>query len=391
MPLYWFISVPAEGDSTVTFNELKKIAVIPAISRLKIPDLKVGSLDTLVNASEELSKIDSLYELELLKFAETNIKLAGLTEDQYSEYFSVDNHDIQSYIANFNWDSTEYKPSELITETITKISAEVNSIQSTLKTKLAQYNVLKSSVNAEARKKQGNLSVRSLDDIIKPEHCIQGSEFLQTVFVAVPINLEKNWTNSYESLTQMVVPRSTKKIANDNEYSLYSVVMFSRVVSDFKTAAKEKKFILRDFSLSANLEEDTAAINQKIQEEQDALVLLVEWLQLSFSDFFKAWMHIRILRIFVESVLRYGLPPDFVTCVLQVSERDKDQVKARLNKAYSYLDQSGRIFSLGKTTGSKHSLSKVNDTNDAFDMNEFHSVLGGYNPFVIFEFNWAFD
>ena len=38
------------------------------------------------------------------------------------------------------------------------------------------------------------------------------------------------------------VPRSSKVIAEDNDYTLVSVVLFKRVIDDFKTACRSKGF-----------------------------------------------------------------------------------------------------------------------------------------------------
>jgi V-type H+-transporting ATPase subunit C len=38
----------------------------------------------------------------------------------------------------------------------------------------------------------------------------------------------------------------------------------------------------------------------------------------AFSDTFQAWVHLKALRVHVESVLRYGLPPDFVSAAIKV-------------------------------------------------------------------------
>lgn len=38
------------------------------------------------------------------------------------------------------------------------------------------------------------------------------------------------------------VPRSTRRVAEDNDYVLMSVVLFKRVADDFKTAARVKGF-----------------------------------------------------------------------------------------------------------------------------------------------------
>jgi hypothetical protein len=41
-------------------------------------------------------------------------------------------------------------------------------------------------------------------------------------------------------------------------------------------------------------------------------------LKANFGEVFSAWMHLKMLRLHVESILRYGLPPTFLSCILQV-------------------------------------------------------------------------
>jgi V-type H+-transporting ATPase subunit C len=77
------------------------------------------------------------------------------------------------------------------------------SIDSTLKAKLNNYNLVKGSLTQMQRKKtsvvfisilwhvltsacRGNLSVRSLADIVKKDDFVQDSEYLETLLVAVP-------------------------------------------------------------------------------------------------------------------------------------------------------------------------------------------------------------
>jgi hypothetical protein len=40
----------------------------------------------------------------------------------------------------------------------------------------------------------------------------------------------------------MQVPRSSKKLSEDNEYALYTVTLFRKVADTFKTSAREKGF-----------------------------------------------------------------------------------------------------------------------------------------------------
>ena len=54
---------------------------------------------------------------------------------------------------------------------------------------------------------------------------VQASEYLETLFVAVPLRHEDDWTKSYETITDMIVPRSSRKILSDADYALYSVTV----------------------------------------------------------------------------------------------------------------------------------------------------------------------
>jgi V-type H+-transporting ATPase subunit C len=81
----------------------------------------------------------------------------------------------------------------------------------------------------------GNLSVRSLGDIVKKENFIEDSEYLETLLVAVPKlvslshfdvdsaphrNFVREWNSKYERLTQMIVPRSSTLV----QYPLLYIV-----------------------------------------------------------------------------------------------------------------------------------------------------------------------
>ena len=62
----------------------------------------------------------------------------------------------------------------------------------------------------------------------------------------------KQWLAKYETLTSMVVPRSSTFITEDNEYCLYNVTLFKKVLEDFKLKCQNEKFQVRDFVFSAD-------------------------------------------------------------------------------------------------------------------------------------------
>lgn len=45
---------------------------------------------------------------------------------------------------------------------------------------------------------------------------------------------------------------------------------------------------------------------------------IIVWCRTHFAEAFSSWMHIKALRVFTESVLRYGLPVNFVAALVKV-------------------------------------------------------------------------
>lgn len=80
--------------------------------------------------------------------------------------------------------------------------------------------------------------------------------------------MANEWMANYEKITDMIVPRSSTLITQDNDYCLYNVTLFKKVVEEFKLHAREKKFIVRDFvyneeELAAGKNERTKLITDK--------------------------------------------------------------------------------------------------------------------------------
>ncbi|KAJ2127473.1 Vacuolar ATP synthase subunit C [Coemansia sp. RSA 921] len=254
---------------------------------------------------------------------------------------------------------------------------------------MTQYNAIKNSLATIRRKQTGNLSVRSLNGIVKRSDCIPDSEFLQTVFVAVPQTLTRDWINSYERLTDKVVPRSSAKIASDSEYTLYSVVVFKRVLDEFANKARDMRFVVRDFVYDeAAMEHDRVQALEVVEQEEEVLDNICEWLKGSFGDALTAWMHVKALRVFVESVLRYGIPPDFLPVIVKPNPKQASKIKLQLAEFYAYLETSSRASQRAEMAGKSRARKHTEDS--AFDMHEFSNILSEYTPFVFFEIPWTF-
>ncbi len=148
----------------------------------------------------------------------------------------------------------------------------------------------------------------------------QDSEHLETHLVAVPKSGVKDFTRSYETLSPMVVPRSAYFVSSDDEFSLYAVTTFKKHSNEFVHKCREKKWIPRDFKFKEGGKEEEAKELTKTEAEEKRV--WGETLRLGrtgYSETVMALVHVVVLRVFVESVLRYGLPLDFVSALIKVS------------------------------------------------------------------------
>lgn len=378
MTEYWLISAP--GDKTCqqtweTMNNLtSKQHSLSVNYKFHIPDLKVGTLDQLVGLSDDLGKLDAYVEQVTRKVATYLGEVLEDQRDKLHENLMANNSDLPSYITRFQWDMAKYPIKQSLRNIADIISKQVGQIDADLKTKSTIYNNLKGSLQNLEKKQTGSLLTRNLADLVKKEHFILDSEYLTTLLVIVPRSNFQDWYGCYEKLTDMIVPRSTQLITQDSEYGLFTITLFKKVIDEFKLHAREKKFIVRDFIYN---EEELAAgkneITKLVTDKKKQFGPLVRWLKVNFSECFCAWIHVKALRVFVESVLRYGLPVNFQAILLHPHKKCARRLRDVLNQLYAHLDSSA-------TSSTVHNQDNVDIPGLGFGQSD-------YFPYVYYKIN----
>lgn len=198
----------------------------------------------------------------------------------------------------------------------------------------------------------------------------------------------------------MVVPRSAQLVAEDSEFSLYAVTTFKKHSVEFVHKAREQKWIPRDFKyVEGGKEEEAKEVARVGGDERKVWGETLRLGRTAWSEAVMVWIHVLVLRVFVETVLRYGLPLDFVcglirVCLLSPSgvitlgcvanlclqaptTKQADRAKKNLEDKYSYL--AGNAFGRDKKGRVKRD-----------DPNEMHGAEGNaeYTPYVFYEFEF---
>uniref|UniRef100_A0A8C4ZS70 V-type proton ATPase subunit C n=1 Tax=Gadus morhua TaxID=8049 RepID=A0A8C4ZS70_GADMO len=351
MSEFWLISAPGEKTCQQTWDHMMVATTrtnnLSTNHKFNIPDLKVGTLDVLVGLSDELAKLDGFVESVLKKVAQYMADVLEDSRDKVQENLLANGGmDLVTYITRFQWDMAKYPIKQSLKNISEIISKQVSQIDNDLKARASAYNNLKGNLQNLERKNAGSLLTRSLADIVKKEDFVIDSEYLITMLVVVPKTGYADWQKTYETLAEMVVPRSTNLLFEDQESGLFSVTLFRKALDDFRHKARENKFTMRDFQyneeeLKADKEEMTRLSTDKKKQFVRALGgPLVRWLKVNFSEAFIAWVHIKALRVFVESVLRYGLPVNFQAMLLQPTKKTMKKLREVLNELYKHLDSS---------------------------------------------------
>ncbi|KAG0182444.1 hypothetical protein DFQ28_004087 [Apophysomyces sp. BC1034] len=369
---YTFVSVPALGNKQNTFLNIKgKLTEYAETYAFEIPDFKVGTLDALVLLSDDLVKFDTSLDQSANKLADI---LNNLIKDKVQDHLLVSDKTVDQYIRTFQWNNMKYRTDKSLQETTALLNQEVASIDAIMKAKLNTYTQNKNTLQTLQRKQTGNLSVRSLNGIVKKQHCVLNSEYLTTLIVAVP--------NKYETLTSMVVPRSSVKIDEDEEFGLFTVTLFQRVVDEFSHKAREERFIVRDFKYDESaLQTQQLELEEAAAAEREQQTELIRLTRTNFGEVFAAWVHMKALRVFVESVLRYGLPSDFTAVAIAAKPKVEHKVDEVLVAQYG---------GLGGVHG--RALKKQSDNQEELLDHELQSMNdSSYRPYVQFELNFDMD
>lgn len=335
--VFWLISIPTKDKAnTQPLRELdqKTKREYSNNNVFAIPDLRVGTLDSLMKLVEELFKLDTYVE-----GVNRKILRQWVEELKEKQDLTVGQVSIERFLTNFEWKEEKYPVKSSMQALTDQIQQQVGKIDDELRTKSTEFNTLQHGIAAAERKTSGTLMIKDLADIVRGKlsnkEKYPDTEHLTTLLVVVPKYMERDWHNSYESMAQFVVPRSTEIIDQDAEFLLFSVVMFRKAIDTFKAAARERRFTVREVKLDDSASSSTgsppasvAEEKQKLEAERDRQKTnLIRWCKANFSEAFTAWVHLKAIRLFVESVLRYGLPARFFSMLVQPAKKHETRVR----------------------------------------------------------------
>lgn len=371
--------------------------------KFEVPSLTVGTLDTLMTLSDDLGKTDAIVEGIVRKIEKTAMDLS----ERKAVDLSVGGVPAPRYIQQFAWDSAKYPNRRPLKELVQLIAGGAVAVEEELKQLTHSYGDKQIALQEVKRRKGGNLIGGDLNDILNAEIMskvkVINSEYLKTLFIAVPKSMQENFESGVEKLgndlvgfggpdwtrdpTKLgepvnfgshvdrhkvrgspVVPGSLQQVFKDDDSILYAITILrgqyesgyyeggefqagSKIdfEEEFTKACREKRFHVRAFEWDPSQANKSSMVLEQLQVEVDGMKsALTRWCKNHYGDAFVAWMHIKVIRVFVESVLRYGLPVDFTSVLYKVHGENGEKLASALDKELGTTDDDGEGMDEGE-------------------------------------------
>ncbi|KAH8905340.1 ATPase, V1 complex, subunit C [Coniochaeta sp. PMI_546] len=384
---YILLSLPQRIFDTSADDAISSLSsTVPSDSGtvlpFSVPSFKIGTLDALVGQADDLAKLDSACEGVVSKVAESLKSILNGDDDKLEQQKMVNDKPTDHYFSNFNWDKVRYRTDRPLGELIENLTKELQNIDNDVKAKFNQYNAVKSNLAALQRKQTGNLATKSLTPIVNPSLLVQDSEYLETHLIVVPTNARKDFLKSYETLAPMVVPRSSVQVAQDDEFTLFAVTTFKKHGAEFVAKCREQKWTPRQYKyVEGGREQEQRELERVAREEKKVWGEALRLGRTQWSESVMIWAHVVTLRVFVETVLRYGLPLEFVAALIKTTPKKAGNVKKALDSAYSYLggnafgrDKRGRVTKDDATISSEMAAAGVGGDGEEYTAYVYYEI-----------------
>jgi V-type H+-transporting ATPase subunit C len=322
----------------------------PAPSLFDVPvTLKVGTLDSVMECSDDLFKIDGQVEAVAFKILGYLAEVAEATNKRDVAELgdaSGGHKTIEEYLSRWKWNEAQYPTSKPLKQLIQAIQEKVFKSEDTVRTKLSEYNDVRTKLANLSKRNQGTWAVRPIGKAVHDYYRkknMQGpveSEYLTTVFVAVPKGALKEWKQTYPTLNDIkyIVPDSSDVLEEGSEYVLVNVVVFKKFADNFRNACRERRFVVREIEANEGDDNELEALKTDKDRKRTAIIRL---LGNAFTECYQGWIHLKAIRVFAESVLRYGLPPHFTTALFLIDPKREKDVRKALDVAAASLTRRG--------------------------------------------------
>ncbi|OHS93297.1 V-ATPase subunit C family protein [Tritrichomonas foetus] len=262
-------------------------------------------------------------------------------------------YSIPQYLQKWQWEESQINSRRMINEMCAHFANEVQHQDDELRTASTAYTEAGNKIIALRRRNEGSLLVRNLDEVGSVMQQVKSfSDYgptkasktpiyvntrnLITVLVVLKKGGAADFEKNYMVQSRYVVPVPPQIIESDNDFNCYAVTILRENVDDYKTACKEHGWHVRDFKYNPNMKAEMAEEAKEVVKGYiNESTKYADHLQTTFTHLAVCWLHIKALRVFAESTLLYGIPPNFQAFLIDATPKNIPKIHKELEKVYN--------------------------------------------------------
>ena len=354
--IFFTVNKGTISEDKPNFAKHLKENVLNGIDQLQVKEINLNNmmkelvndnLDTLFKLNDDLLHDEQEIE-NFLKGLEK--QLSTLNSNPLQIKYRGALLDPKKAITEFTWDDRKYpNRSKTISDIMHKINEKYSETRKTIKAKTDDFT---NALNELKMKQKGHNDALNLmkqdyrDLVIKSKSEMKTTDYLCTMLCFVPHGTDKNFLNTYMTLADgFVVPYSAARIdkGEDEKMYLYRVIVMKHMKENFKNDCQSKlRIACREYDeeeLSKKpLEEKEIEklSNDKTQKQHD----LERHAESGYSEVFYALLHLKYLRLYVESCLKYT-SGDYYSVMVDCPKDKEQKLISTMIKTFNDTKEQG--------------------------------------------------
>ena len=143
--MYWLCALPLLDSKDRTWNLLQQRTTydndMSINYRFELPELRIGTLDSLMVLSDDLVKVNGLMEAVVNKIRRQLFEMQSLaaSEDKDPQEVLVEGVPPDNYLERFTWDEAKYPPRRPLQETVSTLTETVQKLEDDLKVSIIRH------------------------------------------------------------------------------------------------------------------------------------------------------------------------------------------------------------------------------------------------------------
>ena len=355
--IFFTVSKSSTGEEKRNFAKHLKENILGGIDQLTVKEINLShimkelvndNLDTLFKINDDLMRDEQEIEV-FLKSLEKQI--SDLTKNPTLQIkFRGALLDPKKAITEFTWDEGKYpNKSKTIADIMHKINEKYTETRKTIKAKTDDYNNSMNDLKLKKKSQNDALNLMKQDyrDLVsRSKNEMKTTDYLCTMLCFVPTGSEKNFESKYMTLVDgMVVPYSALRIdrGEDEKMQLYRVIVMKHRKDDFKTQCQ------RDLRITCKEYNEDELANKPLEEKEiEKLVTesnqkkhdLERHAESGYSEVFYALLHLKYLRLYVESCLKYT-SGDYYSVMVYTPKEKEQRLISTMIKTFNDTKEQG--------------------------------------------------